>query len=77
MYRASSDVKWYALENVDLADISGVLKYVHTEVIAEHTQSIPARPARKYWIAGLDQHGVHFFGHLGIFEFFETSIKHF
>jgi len=51
-YRAmrSIDVGKHTLENNDIASLVGVLKYIHTEVIAEHMVSPPSRPARKYAI---------------------------
>lgn len=50
MYRATKDPTKnpYVMENVDMADLVGAMKYVHSEVIAEHTISIPDRTARKY-----------------------------
>eukprot|EP00418_Pyrodinium_bahamense_P074777 CAMPEP_0179080472 /NCGR_PEP_ID=MMETSP0796-20121207/36169_1 /TAXON_ID=73915 /ORGANISM="Pyrodinium bahamense, Strain pbaha01" /LENGTH=567 /DNA_ID=CAMNT_0020777827 /DNA_START=307 /DNA_END=2010 /DNA_ORIENTATION=- len=52
LYRAmtGSHVGLYTLENNNLASLVGVLKYIHTEVIAEHTISPPDRLTRKYSI---------------------------
>lgn len=54
MYRAmsSADVGrmeegQMVLESFDLASLAGVLKYVHTEVVAEHIIGAPERRARK------------------------------
>lgn len=47
MYRAQKASSAYAMENVDMADLPGVMKYIHTKAIVEHTQS-PDRSARKY-----------------------------
>uniref|UniRef100_A0A7S4RN14 Uncharacterized protein n=1 Tax=Alexandrium monilatum TaxID=311494 RepID=A0A7S4RN14_9DINO len=45
-----SKVGVFTLENDNLASLVGVLKYVHTEVIAEHSISPDDRPKRKYSI---------------------------
>jgi len=49
MFRATekASIGIWKLENNNLADIGGVLKYVHTEIIVEH-QLNPSRNARKY-----------------------------
>lgn len=48
MYRATegASVRW-TLENNDLADAGGVLKYMHTEIVVEHEQN-PSRTTRKH-----------------------------
>lgn len=38
----------HKITNNNLADIAGVLRYVHQEVVPEHAQGNPAREARKY-----------------------------
>jgi len=40
----------FTLEDNDLASLIGTLKYVHTEVLAEHLIGPPARTSRKYGI---------------------------
>lgn len=52
MYRATKDPQKspYVLENVDMADLVGAMKYVHSEVIAEHTIADFDRKLRKYSI---------------------------
>jgi len=51
MYRAmrSADVGKYDIEDDDIADLGGVVKYVHTEIIEEHAMD-PLRKERKYGI---------------------------
>jgi hypothetical protein len=56
MYRASGPTSDYSLGNVDMADIRGVLKYVHTEAIAESTLGNTARTKRKYNIDRITQY---------------------
>jgi len=46
----SGDVGAHEISNNDLASLVGVLKYVHTEVIAEHTISPRVRSERKYGV---------------------------
>eukprot|EP00928_Gymnodinium_smaydae_P046697 TRINITY_DN3111_c0_g1_i1.p1 TRINITY_DN3111_c0_g1~~TRINITY_DN3111_c0_g1_i1.p1 ORF type:complete len:592 (+),score=87.13 TRINITY_DN3111_c0_g1_i1:59-1834(+) len=49
MYRAMGNrgVTAFTEENDDLADLMGVIKYIHTETIAEHTLAPPTRETRK------------------------------
>jgi hypothetical protein len=44
------DANAFTEENDDMADLTGVIKYIHTEVIAEHIIGNPDRNARKYGI---------------------------
>jgi len=49
----------YAMENVNMADLPGVIQYIHREIIAEHTigavdrRTGAARAARKYDISAI------------------------
>jgi len=49
----------YAMENVNMADLPGVIQYIHREIIAEHTigavdrRTGEARAARKYDISAI------------------------
>eukprot|EP00928_Gymnodinium_smaydae_P010471 TRINITY_DN13953_c0_g1_i1.p1 TRINITY_DN13953_c0_g1~~TRINITY_DN13953_c0_g1_i1.p1 ORF type:complete len:593 (-),score=105.79 TRINITY_DN13953_c0_g1_i1:185-1963(-) len=49
MYRGMGKrgVSDFTEENDDLADLMGVIKYIHTETIAEHTLAPPTRETRK------------------------------
>jgi len=61
MYRAQEfdGESPYAMENVNMADLPGVLQYIHREIIAEHTigavdrRTGEARAARKYDISSI------------------------
>lgn len=57
IFRAMSeaDVDKYFVEDDDIADLGGVLKYVHTETIAEHLLP-PLRQRRKYDIDCITRH---------------------
>jgi hypothetical protein len=46
----SRDANAFTEEDDDLADLTGVIKYIHTEVIAEHIIGNPDRTTRKYGI---------------------------
>lgn len=46
------------VENNNLADIHGVLRYIHQEVIVEHAQGDPERTARKYGIDSIARYRV-------------------
>lgn len=51
----TSEVQHYPLEDDDIADLGGVLKYVHTEAIMEHLLP-PDRRERKYGLDCITQH---------------------
>jgi len=46
----NGDPNAFPLENDDVAELPGVLKYIHTEVIPEHIMGHPARSTREYAI---------------------------
>lgn len=52
MYRGlampAGGVESFPLSNNNLADAMGVLRYIHQEIIVEHSAGDPARPSRKY-----------------------------
>lgn len=51
MYRAlDSTMQDYKIENQNLADLSGALKYVHTEILPESVINDDTRPTRRYGI---------------------------
>lgn len=56
---AQADIGAYELGNNDLASLAGVLKYVHTEAIAEHQIAQPDRTARKYGIDVIAKYPFH------------------
>jgi len=57
MYRAmaSSAVDSHLMEDDDMADLGGVIKYIHTEILTEHMGD-PLRTSRKYNIDVLTRH---------------------
>ena len=56
---AGSAVDTHAMEDDDIADLTGALKYVHTEILTEHLQS-PIRQTRKYGIDVVTRHRMKF-----------------
>ncbi|CAE8726659.1 unnamed protein product [Polarella glacialis] len=52
---AAAAVDTHPMEDDDVADLGGVLKYVHTEILTEHLQN-PLRINRKYDIDSLAAH---------------------
>ena len=48
----------HPISNSNLADIQGVLRYIHQEVIVEHAQGDPARTVRKYGIDSIGRYRV-------------------
>eukprot|EP00933_Yihiella_yeosuensis_P021883 TRINITY_DN17264_c0_g1_i1.p1 TRINITY_DN17264_c0_g1~~TRINITY_DN17264_c0_g1_i1.p1 ORF type:complete len:648 (-),score=105.89 TRINITY_DN17264_c0_g1_i1:392-2335(-) len=60
MYRAlerpPEDKESFKLENNNLADIVGTLRYVHQEIIVEHAVAQPDREKRKYGVNGVGRY---------------------
>ncbi|CAJ1336035.1 unnamed protein product [Effrenium voratum] len=52
---AAAAVDTHPFEDDDIADLTGALKYVHTEILTEHLQS-PIRTTRKYAIDAFTVH---------------------
>lgn len=52
---AEAAVDTHPMEDDDIADMCGALKYVHTEILTEHLQS-PIRQTRKYSIDVITRH---------------------
>eukprot|EP00930_Biecheleria_cincta_P078722 TRINITY_DN662_c0_g3_i1.p1 TRINITY_DN662_c0_g3~~TRINITY_DN662_c0_g3_i1.p1 ORF type:complete len:658 (+),score=109.63 TRINITY_DN662_c0_g3_i1:110-1975(+) len=74
----------FQVQNNNLADIIGVFRYVHQEIIVEHVAGDPERASRRYGIDGIARyrmkvrnpdsvlkgsHGVPQFGDFGAFDF--------
>ena len=56
---AGSAVDTHAMDDDDIADLTGALKYVRTEILTEHLQS-PIRQTRKYGIDVVTRHRIKF-----------------
>ena len=52
---AAAAVDTHPMEDDDLADLAGAIKYVHTEILTEHLQS-PIRTSRKYHVDAITAH---------------------
>ena len=56
---AAAAVDTHPMEDDDIADLAGAVKYVHTEILTEHLQS-PIRQTRKYAIDAVTRHRMKF-----------------
>lgn len=56
---AGSAVDTHFMADDDIADLTGAIKYVHTEILTEHLQS-PIRQTRKYGIDVVTRHRMQF-----------------
>ena len=52
---AAAAVDTHPMEDDDIADLAGAIKYVHTEILTEHLQS-PIRTSRKYHVDAITAH---------------------
>ena len=52
---AAAAVDTHPMEDDDIADLAGAIKYVHTEILTEHLQS-PIRTGRKYHVDAITAH---------------------